>query len=66
MEPTGHYWFCLGVFLRDNGIKPVLVNPHHVKKSKEFDDNSQSKNDRNDACKFFNTCNIRNGKLIEW
>ena len=48
MEPTGHYWFCLGVFLRDNGIKPVLVNPHHVKKSKELDDNSQSKNDRKD------------------
>ena len=48
MEPTGHYWFSLGVFLRDNGIKPVLVNPHHVKKSKELDDNSQSKNDRKD------------------
>lgn len=48
MEPTGHYWFCLGTFLRDNGIRPVLVNPHHVKKSKELDDNSQSKNDRKD------------------
>ncbi len=48
MEPTGHYWFCMGVFLKDNGIKPVLVNPHHVKKSKELDDNSQSKNDRKD------------------
>jgi len=48
MEPTGHYWFCLGVFLMDNGIKPVLVNPHHVKKSKELDDNTQSKNDRKD------------------
>ena len=48
MEPTGHYWFCLGIFLRDNGIKPVLVNPQHVKKSKELDDNSQSKNDRKD------------------
>ena len=48
MEPTGHYWFCLGVFLKENGIKPVLVNPHHVKKSKELDDNSQSKNDRKD------------------
>lgn len=48
MEPTGHYWFCLGVFLKDNGIRPILVNPHHVKKSKELDDNSQSKNDRKD------------------
>ena len=48
MEPTGHYWFNLGKFLQDNGIKPVLVNPHHVKKSKELDDNSPTKNDRKD------------------
>ena len=48
MEPTGHYWFALGKFLQDNGMKPVHVNPHHVKKSKELDDNSPSKNDRKD------------------
>ena len=48
MEPTGHYWFNLGKFLQDNGMKPVLVNPHHVKKSKELDDNSPTKNDRKD------------------
>ena len=48
MEPTGHYWFSLGKFLQDNGMKPVHVNPHHVKKSKELDDNSPSKNDRKD------------------
>ncbi len=48
MEPTGHYWFNLGKFLQDNGMDPVLVNPHHVKKSKELDDNSQTKNDRKD------------------
>ena len=48
MEPTGHYWFVLGKFLQDNGMKPVHVNPHHVKKSKELDDNSPSKNDRKD------------------
>ena len=48
MEPTGHYWFNLGKFLQDNDMKPVLVNPHHVKKSKELDDNSQTKNDRKD------------------
>ena len=42
MEPTGHYWFNLGKFLQDNEMKPVLVNPHHVKKSKEFDDNNPS------------------------
>lgn len=48
MEPTGHYWFNLGKFLQDNDIKPVLVNPHHVKKSKELDDNNPTKNDRKD------------------
>ena len=48
MEPTGHYWFNLGVYLKKHDIRPVLVNPHHVKKSKELDDNSQSKNDRKD------------------
>ena len=48
MEPTGHYWFNLGKFLQDSEMKPVLVNPHHVKKSKELDDNSPTKNDRKD------------------
>ena len=47
MEPTGHYWFALGKFLQDNGMKPVHVNPHHVKKSKELDYNP-NKNDRKD------------------
>jgi transposase len=46
MEPTGHYWFNLGKFLQDNEMKPVLVNPHHVKKTKELDDNNPTKNDR--------------------
>ena len=36
MEPTGHYWFALGKFLQDSGMKPVHVNPHHVKKSKSW------------------------------
>ena len=48
MEPTGHYWFNLGKFLQDHGMTPVHVNPHHVKKSKELDDNNPSKNDRKD------------------
>lgn len=30
-------------------MKMVLVNPHHVKKSKELDDNHPSKNDRKDS-----------------
>jgi transposase len=49
MEPTGHYWFCFAKFLRHNGIKVAVVNPMHVKKSKELDDNSPTKNDPKDA-----------------
>lgn len=48
MEPTGHYWFNLGKYLQDNDMMPVHVNPHHVKKSKELDDNNPTKNDRKD------------------
>ncbi len=48
MEPTGHYWFALGKFLQDSGMRSVHVNPHHVKKSKELDDNNPNKNDRKD------------------
>ena len=29
-------------------MRPVHVNPHHVKKSKEMDDNNPNKNDRKD------------------
>lgn len=45
MEPTGHYWFNLGKYLQDKGMRLVHVNPHHVKKSKELDDNNPNKND---------------------
>lgn len=48
MEPTGHYWFSLGAFLQNNGMRVVHVNPHHVKKSKELDDNNPNKDDRKD------------------
>jgi len=47
-EPTGHYWYTLAEFLKDNDIKLVLVNPYHVKKSKELDDNHPSKSDSKD------------------
>lgn len=47
-EPTGHYWFSLGAYLEDVEIPFVMVNPYHVKQSKELDDNSQTKNDRKD------------------
>jgi len=49
MEPTGHYWLNLEKFLREYGIKLVLVNPAHVKKSKSLDDNSPTKTDKKDA-----------------
>ena len=48
MEPTGHYWFNLAAWLMNEGITVVLVNPHHVKKSKELDDNLNRKTDRKD------------------
>jgi transposase len=49
MEPTGHYWLNLAHFLKEQDIKFVVVNPMHVKKSKELDDNSPTKNDVKDA-----------------
>nr|WP_268238342.1 IS110 family transposase [Alicyclobacillus cellulosilyticus] len=49
VEPTGHYWMNLAQFLRQHGIDVVLVNPLHVKKSKELDDNNPTKNDHKDA-----------------
>ncbi|MGI6332868.1 MAG: IS110 family transposase [Zhaonellaceae bacterium] len=48
MEPTGHYWFNLAENTMKSGARIVLVNPHHVKKSKELDDNNPSKTDRKD------------------
>ena len=49
MEPSGHYWKPLAAFLRQAGLKVVTVNPFHVKRAKEFDDNSPTKNDQKDA-----------------
>lgn len=48
MEPTGHYWFTFAQHLKDHNTKIVLVNPFHVKRSKELDDNNPTKNDRKD------------------
>ncbi len=47
-EPTGHYWFALGDHLQKTGCKLGIVNPFHVKCSRELDDNSQTKTDRKD------------------
>jgi transposase len=49
MEPTGHYWINLSMWLCEQNIDVVTVNPHLVKKNKENRDNAQSKSDKNDA-----------------
>jgi len=49
LEPTGHYWLPFFKYLTASGFKTVTVNPHHVEKSKELDDNNPTKNDVKDA-----------------
>lgn len=49
IEPTGHYWLNLASFLKERGIPLVMVNPMHVKRSKELDDNLPTKHDAKDA-----------------
>lgn len=63
IEPTGHYWFPLAEFLHRENIKVVIVNPHHVNKSKELEDNSPTKNDYKDARLIADL--VRNGKYSE-
>lgn len=48
-EPTGHYWMNLAAYLTNHGIRFVMVNPMHVNRTKELDDNLQTKNDQKDA-----------------
>ncbi|WP_223829648.1 transposase [Paenibacillus arenilitoris] len=38
MEPTGHFWLNLAHFLREQRVTCTVVNPLHVKKSKELDE----------------------------
>lgn len=47
-EPTGHYWFTLGDHLQSQGHRLGIVNPFHVKCTRELDDNSPTKNDHKD------------------
>jgi transposase len=47
-EPTGHYWFTFAQAVLEEGMMVVQVNPYHVKRCKELDDNTPSKNDRKD------------------
>ena len=49
MEPTGHYWKSIAYYLKEDGYQVVIVNPYHVKLSKEIRDNRNSKNDSIDS-----------------
>jgi len=49
MEPTGHYWKNIAYYLKNRVISLCLVNPYHVNKTKELEDNSPTKNDKKDA-----------------
>jgi len=48
LEPSGHYWKATAQYLSSQGYKLALVNPYHIKKTKEIDDNSQTKSDSKD------------------
>lgn len=48
IEPTGHYWYTFAQPVIEKGIMLVQVNPFHVKRSKELDDNTPSKSDHKD------------------
>ena len=49
MESTGHYWLGLAHWLRAQGAEVVLVQPAHVHRLKELDDNTPTKSDAKDA-----------------
>jgi transposase len=63
LEPTGLYWKPLGMYLKDRNYRLVLVNPSHTHKTKELQDNSQTKHDKKDA-RLIQTL-IREGKFLE-
>ena len=63
MEPSGHYWEPLAYFLKEYPIVQVLVNPYHVKITKEAEDNSPSKNDKKDAVLIANL--VKEGKFFK-
>lgn len=62
MEPTGHYWKVLGYFLKERNYKIYLVNPYHVKLSKELRDNRQRKTDKKDSLLISNL--LKEGKYL--
>ena len=48
MELTGYYWLDIAQLIIAEEIKLVLVNPYHVKKIKDLDNNNPTKNDIKD------------------
>ena len=49
MEPTGHYYKSLAFRFKKKGYGITLVNPYHVKLSKEIGTSNKSKNDVKDS-----------------
>lgn len=45
-KPTGHYWFTFAKCAKEHGMKLALVNPCHIKQSKEMNGNSPRKPDQ--------------------
>lgn len=62
MESTGVYWKPLAYFCREQGWTVVLVNPYHVKLTKEVQDNTQTKSDSKDALLVAEL--VRDGKFL--
>ena len=62
MEPTGHYWKALAYFLKERNYRIFLINPFHVKLSKELMDNRQRKTDKKDSLLICNL--LREGKYL--
>jgi len=62
MEPTGQYWKCAALYLKNKGYDVVLVNPFHVNRSKEIRDNKKTKNDVKDSKLIAHL--VREGKFL--
>lgn len=62
LEPTGTYSKPLIYFLAARGVCVVQVNPVHVKRSKDMEDNSPDKSDKKDPKVIANL--VREGKFL--
>lgn len=49
VEPSGDYWKPIAFYLKKEGYPVVLVNPYHLRRTKEIIDNSQEKDDNKDS-----------------